>query len=347
MSNFDFHNKNISDASDNSPGKYRQKLNYTKTLIREYVHENAALVDELDEMNIQIIIRNEERKFLLKKLCEFEPLTANEVQTFAKKTGNSVSGGSVSVIESRKIKRKLSSSGEHVGKPESKSRSDRKSNFRRTSKIKKRMVHPIPSDSTGKPIFPIELGRLTVYSLGEVIPDIPQFHSEEVIYPVGYVSTRIYGSLKDPTVKCVYTCKISDANSLPRFEIASDDKPSPIIGDTPDICHSLLLQRINDALSLNVVSTRPRGNEFFGLNHPVVLNLIQSCPGTRKCSNYKWNRFEVSKSCDSHIDDNDAGLSYEYLQRSINFCKYKMAPDILQKPEGFDETKKIKHEMYY
>lgn len=79
-----------------------------------------------------------------------------------------------------------------------------------------------------------------------------------------------------------------------RFEIASDDDCPPIVGDTPDICHSLLLQRINDALAFNVVSTRPRGNEFFGLSHPTVLHLIQSSPGSRKCSHYKWCKFEVS-----------------------------------------------------
>ncbi|KAJ8975327.1 hypothetical protein NQ317_008313 [Molorchus minor] len=185
----------------------------------------------------------------------------------------------------------------------------------------------------GRPVFPIELGRLTIHSLGEVISDRPEFHSEDAIYPVGYVSTRYYGSLKDPTQKCMYTCKVSDVNDLPRFEIASDNNCPPITGDTPDVCHSLLLQKINDALSLNVVSTRPRGNDFFGLTHPTVLHLLQSSPGTRKCTSYKWCKFEVVKNADSFTEDNDAGLSYEYLQRSINFCKYKMAPDVLQKPE--------------
>ncbi|KAK9870322.1 hypothetical protein WA026_006408 [Henosepilachna vigintioctopunctata] len=348
MSEYDiFSAKNVS-GLEKTPGKYKQKLNYTKNLIREYVHENAALVDEIDDIQVQMIIKKEERKYLLKKLCEFEPLTANEVQHYAKKTGSSVSDTSVPIIESKKLKKKHSHSGDSSkSKTESKSRSERKSTFRRPLKGKKKMVPPIPLDNTGKPVFPIELGRLTIHSLGEVVHNRPQFHNEDVIYTVGYVSTRIYGSLKDPTIKCIYTCKISDSNDLPRFEIASDDNPIPITGDTPDICHSLLLQRINDVLSLNVVSTRPRGNEFFGLNHPVVLNLIQSCPGTRKCLNYKWNRFEVSKNCETRNDDNDAGLSYEYLQRSINFCKYKMAPDILQKPEGFEENRRNKHEMYY
>lgn len=117
-----------------------------------------------------------------------------------------------------------------------------------------------------------------------------------------------------------------------RFEIASDDNCAPIVGGTPDVCHTLLLQRINDVLNLNVVSTRPRGNEFFGLTHPTILNLIQSSPGTRKCTNYKWSKFEVSKNGDQYFEDADASLNFELLQRSIDYCKYKMAPDVLQKP---------------
>ncbi|XP_019870693.1 transforming growth factor beta regulator 1 [Aethina tumida] len=312
--------------ADRAPSRYKKKLMYIKQLIREYVHENAALVDELEEVQTKILMRKEERKFLLRKLCEYEPQILQEVQNAAAKISGS---NHVPPVEnSKKTKRKHSDSHER----RSSSSKPRKSV---SSKGRKKIVQPIPVDNTGRPIFPIELGQLTIHSLGEVITDRSEFHCEDAIFPVGFVSTRIYGSLKDPNVKCIYTCKISDINDLPRFEIAADDGCSPIVGDTPDVCHSLLLQKINDALSLNVVSTRPRGNDFFGLTHPTVLNLIQNSPGTRKCTYYKWSKFEVSKSGDPHPEFNDAGLNYEHLQRSISFFKYKMAPDILQKPEHF------------
>ncbi|CAH1173688.1 unnamed protein product [Phaedon cochleariae] len=324
--------------SDRTSGKYKQKLALLKQMIREYVHENAALVDELEEVHMNIIVRKEERKFLLRKLCEYEPQVALEVQNAAKDGPGSRLGSSHPtlpsniVIENRKNKRKNHGDS-----------SERKSSLlktrKNTSKGRKKIVQPVPIDHTGKPIFPIELGRLTIHSLGEVISDRVDFHTEHAIYPVGYVSTRIYGSLKDPTQKCIYTCKISEVSDAPRFEIGSDDNCPPITGDTPDVCHSLLLQGINDSLSLNVVSTRPRGNEFFGLTHPTVLHLIQSCSGARKCVYYKWTKFEVSKNFDAYTEDNDAGLSYEYLQRSISFCKYKMAPDVLQKPDEFVDSK--------
>lgn len=119
-----------------------------------------------------------------------------------------------------------------------------------------------------------------------------------------------------------------------RFEIASDDNCPSIVGATPDVCHSMLLQKINEVLSLNVVSIKPRGNEFFGLTHPTVLNLIQSSPGTRKCVHYKWSKFEVSKNGDQYCEDADASLNYDCLIRSIDYCKYKMAPDVLQPPSN-------------
>lgn len=311
---------------------YRQKLAVLKRMIVEYVHENAALVDELEEVQTQVIIRKEERKLLLRKLCEYEPQVAVEVQSAAR-------GGPPTPTAVNDIKKNKKKPSEVSGVSTSERRASTSKPRRPSVKSnKKKYVQPIPLDITGRPIFPIELGRLTIHSLGEVVSERPEFHSEEAIFPVGYVSTRIYGSLKDPIIRCVYTNKISDDNGLPRFEIACDDGSPPIVGDTPDVCHSLLLQQINDALSLNVVSTRPRGNEFFGLTHPTVLHLIQSSTGTRKCTNYKWTRFEVSKSAEPTPDYNDAGLSYDYLQRSINMCKYKMAPDVLQKPSDFMDT---------
>jgi hypothetical protein len=44
----------------------------------------------------------------------------------------------------------------------------KKSNTTKTKKI----MHPIPLDITGRPVFPIVLGGLTVHSLGEVRQNI-------------------------------------------------------------------------------------------------------------------------------------------------------------------------------
>lgn len=275
----------------------------------------------------------EERKFLLRRLCQYEPQTEIEVQTLA--TSQTNSSPNLSSEPKKPSSRKRAASDPKLPRP----RKTPKTN--NTKPHHKKFVQPIPLDTTGKPVFPIQLGNdLVVHSLGEVIHDRSEFHCEDAIYPAGYVSTRTYGSLKDPTAKCIYTCKISEANGCPRFEIACDDEGPPIVGGTPDACHALLLQKINEALSLHAVSTKPRGHDFFGLTHPTVLNLIQSSPGTRKCANYRWCKFEVSKNGDHYTEDADASLSFDALQWNIQFCKYKMAPDVLQKPSGFGVEKR-------
>lgn len=75
-----------------------------------------------------------------------------------------------------------------------------------------------------------------------------------------------------------------------RFEIVSDnDLDQPLVGSTPDECHSKLLMAISPALR----SITPKGADFFGISHPTIQNLIQSTPGTRKLAMYKQQRFEV------------------------------------------------------
>ena len=59
-----------------------------------------------------------------------------------------------------------------------------------------------------------------------------------------------------------------------------------------------------------------KGGEFFGLTHPTIQNLIQSSPGARKCSSYKWVRFEVCKSEAEIplIGEDDPVISFDALQ---------------------------------
>lgn len=93
---------------------------------------------------------------------------------------------------------------------------DVKNKTKRYSKTTRKVVQLIPLDVNGRPIFPISLGDLTVYSLGEVVSDRISYHTEDLIYPVGYCSTRVYASLRDVRTKSLYTCKILDGGPKPR-----------------------------------------------------------------------------------------------------------------------------------
>jgi len=159
----------------------------------------------------------------------------------------------------------------------------------------KRKVQPIAVDAKGKPIFPIALGGLTVHSLGEIVHDRPGFHSERYIWPVGYCSSRTYPSMKDPEMKCLYTCKILDGGFGPQFEMCPEDDPDhPIIASSATACHCVVLKAVNKARGRDASNTGS-GPEFFGFSHPTIQYLIQSLPGARKCTKYQWVKFELPK----------------------------------------------------
>uniref|UniRef100_A0A4W2IEC7 Transforming growth factor beta regulator 1 n=1 Tax=Bos indicus x Bos taurus TaxID=30522 RepID=A0A4W2IEC7_BOBOX len=68
-----------------------------------------------------------------------------------------------------------------------------------------------------------------------------------------------------------------------------------------------------------IPNLHPSGADFFGFSHPTIHNLIQSCPGARKCVNYQWVKFDVCKPGDSPPPqeqlENDIATSFEAFQR--------------------------------
>lgn len=80
----------------------------------------------------------------------------------------------------------------------------------------KQIVQTITVDANGVPMYPINMGNLSIYNLGEIISDRPGYHTESWIYPARYTATRVYGHIQDPERKCVYTCKIIDNGDFPR-----------------------------------------------------------------------------------------------------------------------------------
>lgn len=159
----------------------------------------------------------------------------------------------------------------------------------------KRKVQPISVDAKGKPIFPIVLGGLTVHSLGEIVHDRPGFHSERYIWPVGYCSSRTYPSMRNPEMKCIYTCKILDGGFATQFEMCPEDDPDhPIVASSATACHCVVLKAVNKARGRDASNTGS-GPEFFGFSHPTIQYLIQSLPGARKCTKYQWVKFELPK----------------------------------------------------
>lgn len=194
---------------------------------------------------------------------------------------------------------------------------------------KKGLTNSLNKNEFGHPIYPISIDNVTVYNFGEIIYDKSEFHTEYVIYPVGYTVTRIYGQLHAPEKKCTYTCRILSNGDSPLFQIIPDaDSKLAITGPSPDHCYRELLKFVNKATQVPI-EVKPRmGDHFFGLFHPVISEWIQSSPNAKHCINFNPIKTEGGLM----ENDNDPSLNYDALQCHMAISSYHTVPEIKEEP---------------
>ncbi|KAH9488889.1 transforming growth factor beta regulator 1 [Bulinus truncatus] len=354
---------------------YARKLRKLKQVIKDTIFLNGAICDEVMRTDEKLARAKEERRFLLRKLLQYqsvnetllptikaEPHTPNARQpkgllatlpvenTIPENSGKQKTvkrklpgaGSSLpptaaasSSILSASVANTVSSLGisgpSETKKKHAQSSKDVSDNPSvRPKKGKgavKKIIPPLMLDSLGRPIFPMVLGDITLHSIGEIVPDRLSFHSVESIYPVGFCITRVYASLHKLDTKCLYTCKISDNNDGPLFEIAAEDSSDIVFKSiNPVDCHSQLINAVNKLRGTAIVLAEGQALAFFGLSHPVIQNLIQSCPGARKCARYKWVKFEINKSETNEnvaVGTNDPSISYEAFKTQLMSIGHK------------------------
>lgn len=168
--------------------------------------ENAALCDQVFRLQEKMIGLKEERIFLLKRTYQFESTAKQSVDLSEQNYMKAQMDQSTqkSTISGKKHKTDFTA--------DSLKMKHKKNLY---ANVKRKTLVPVPVDSSGLPVFPVNLGSLSVHSLGEIITDRLTFHDEDLIYPVGFCSTRVYGSLSDPTSPCIYTCMILDGGNAP------------------------------------------------------------------------------------------------------------------------------------
>ncbi|XP_076850639.1 transforming growth factor beta regulator 1 [Brachyhypopomus gauderio] len=326
----------------NQNEKYRLKYLRLRKAARAMVFENAALCDEVAHLEEKFVRAREERRFLLKTLLQFQSLTEGELLSTPSSSSHTpatfssnTTGGAVAPSSQSQAPGPSGSDDGFPKKPKKERKERGRENGREDSATKKmskkrkgpeggarKLVRPIPLDSTGRPVFPIVLGGLTVYSLGEIITDRALFHDENAIYPVGFCSTRVFASTRSPEQQCLYTCQIKDGGQGPQFEIVPEEDPqNAIVAVSALSCHAELLKAIAAKRGKPLNNITPSGADFFGFSHPTVQNLIQSCPGARKCKNYHWVRFEVCRVGDGQVPqtlpEDDASVDFEAFQRLL------------------------------
>jgi len=311
--------------------------------MKSIVFENAALYDEIVYTDQLFAKAKLERKYLLRRLFEYLPMTESQVlqstqalkalqNTYPGKIPQTIlspvqPGQDPSPDGMMKKKKSLSVSplvkGSSMLSPRdglSSSSQDEGASDRSSVKIKTKLkgipmdesadeshkpkrkrpgtasrkkVQPIHLSEEGVPLFPITLGTLTVYDLGEIVHDRPGFHSERYLWPVGYRSSRLYPSMNDPDHRVQYYCAIKDGGSDPTFEVIPEDEPDkPITAVTATACHCIILKRLNKARGKDATNTGS-GPEFFGFSHSTIQYLIQCLPGSEECEKFQSISFEL------------------------------------------------------
>ncbi|CAO0796997.1 unnamed protein product [Mucor circinelloides] len=150
----------------------------------------------------------------------------------------------------------------------------------------------VKKDENGNYILPVQLGRVKLLSLGEIIPE-PEFYSQTHIFPVGYAIQRTFRSMVQQDVFTMYTCTIEKDEELnkPVFCIQGEDAPEIEIRKlTPTDAWAEVLRRSN-ILRKKVYKNTVSGTEYYGLSSATIRKMVQELPRARECEGYEWTDF--------------------------------------------------------
>ncbi|CDW59218.1 PHD and FYRN and SET and zf-HC5HC2H domain contai ning protein [Trichuris trichiura] len=66
----------------------------------------------------------------------------------------------------------------------------------------------------------MRIGTLIFHHVGQLLPEqLPNFHTRDFVYPVGYSVSRVYWSISHPKRRQVYHCHIDDVDGQPMFSV--------------------------------------------------------------------------------------------------------------------------------
>ncbi|GAA5795212.1 hypothetical protein HPULCUR_000566 [Helicostylum pulchrum] len=143
----------------------------------------------------------------------------------------------------------------------------------------------VPKDESGNYIFPVQIGRTLLLSLGTIIPN-ENFYNQNYIFPVGYSIQRLENlSMVNEDTFTNYTCSI---DKDPFDKPIAEDAPDIIIQkNTPTAAWSEVLKRSNELRKKEFKNT-VSGPEYYGLSFSTIKKMIQELPGADECLGYQW-----------------------------------------------------------
>lgn len=96
-------------------------------------------------------------------------------------------------------------------------------------------INADPSDQT----YLLRVGSLTFLSVGQLLPhQLPAFHSNTCIFPIGYQIVRFYWSPRVVHKRCRYVCSIEECEGRPQFVVVVQEPERNL----PDLTFKVLLR---------------------------------------------------------------------------------------------------------
>ncbi|RKP25825.1 F/Y-rich N-terminus-domain-containing protein [Syncephalis pseudoplumigaleata] len=144
-------------------------------------------------------------------------------------------------------------------------------------------VQSLPVDVHGRIVLPVTVGRgidaITIECLGTIVWDRDMYHTQRYIFPVGYRSTRLYLSVRNPKTRVRYTSEILDGGASPMFQVTADDLvDEPFIANSASGAWKKIIDRIlQQGFS---AKTHASGPQLYGLSDWGVMKAVQHHRGT-------------------------------------------------------------------
>ena len=153
------------------------------------------------------------------------------------------------------------------------------------------------------PNFPLQISKnIIINHIGE-ISNIPLFHNENYVYPIGYEAVTKFPSIfeSSDSVQEEYICKIINNDGKPSFQVTFKSNPTiSFFGETPEIVWGQIAEKAFQVNS-NIFGSNSdipyfhkiNGHELFGLAFPITLRIIQAQNGCDQLTKYKLKSFKT------------------------------------------------------
>uniref|UniRef100_A0A5S6PYL1 Histone-lysine N-methyltransferase n=2 Tax=Trichuris muris TaxID=70415 RepID=A0A5S6PYL1_TRIMR len=143
----------------------------------------------------------------------------------------------------------------------------------------------------------MRIGTLIFHHVGQLLPDqLPNFHTRDFVYPVGYSVSRIYWSISHPKRRQMYHCQINDVDGLPMFSIsvknAANFEQKFQSRSVSELWRENVLRPLNSMRHhSDVLKLFPKyisGEALFGLTEPGIQKMLESLPGIDALVTYEF-----------------------------------------------------------